>query len=138
MAPIIASTSGRRPNDRVANRDRYLLSSKHSQSLEKFVPGLAGYWSLDKVSDDTYFSDLADRIAITSQTTLPREGGLAYTRGAWQFLARAQAFQTLQDPNGPPVGTPYSRMPQFLADGLHHGTQAANTLIKQTTSHGIG
>ncbi|MEP7205713.1 MAG: LPS-assembly protein LptD, partial [Casimicrobiaceae bacterium] len=72
-------------------------------------------WNLNKVSDDTYFSDLADRIAITSQTTLPREGGFAYTRGPWQFLAREQAFQTLQDPTAPPVTTPYNRMPQVLA-----------------------
>ncbi len=103
------------PNDRVTGSNRYLLAWKHNHNLAGATPGLAAFWNLNKVSDDTYFSDLADRIAITSQTTLPREGGLVYTRGPWQFLAREQAFQTLQDPNAPPVGTPYNRMPQVQA-----------------------
>ncbi len=102
------------PNDRLTGTNRYLLAWKHNQNLEPLVSGLAAYWNLNKVSDDTYFSDLADRIAITSQTTLPREGGFAYGHGPWSFLVREQAFQTLQDPNAP-VGTPYNRMPQALA-----------------------
>ena len=103
------------PDDRETRTHRYLLAWKHNQNLPWITPGLAAFWNLNKVSDDTYFSDLADRIAVTSQTTLPREGGFVYTRGPWQFLAREQAFQTLQDPNAPPVGTPYNRMPQVQA-----------------------
>jgi LPS-assembly protein len=99
-------------DDRVTGTNRYALSSRHTQNLD-FVPGLIGYWNLNKVSDDTYFADLADRVGLTSQTTLPREGGLAYASGPWQLLARAQAFQTLQDPAAPqPV--PYNRVPQAL------------------------
>ncbi|NDP43910.1 MAG: LPS-assembly protein LptD, partial [Aromatoleum sp.] len=100
-------------NDRVTGTNRYLLSWKHNQNLD-FVPGLAGYWNLNKVSDDTYFSDLSDRVAVTSQSTLPREGGFAYTRGPLTMLAREQSFQTLQDPNAP-VLPPYNRLPQVLA-----------------------
>lgn len=103
------------PNDRVTGTNRYGLAWKHNQNLDALVPGLAGFWNLNKVSDDTYFADLADRIAVTSQTTLPREGGFAYTRGPLQILARQQSFQTLHDPNGPPVGSPYNRVPQVLA-----------------------
>lgn len=102
------------PNDRVANTDRYLLSWKHGQTIGA-VPGLTGYWNLNKVSDDTYFADLSDRVAVTSQSTLPREGGFAYVRGPLTMLARAQSFQTLQDPNAPPVAPPYNRLPQLLA-----------------------
>ncbi|HZQ61502.1 MAG TPA: LPS-assembly protein LptD [Casimicrobiaceae bacterium] len=103
------------PKDHVTNTQRYALAWKHNQTLDAITPGFAAYWNLNKVSDDTYFSDLADRIAITSQTTLPREGGFAYTRGPWSLLAREQSFQTLQDPNAPPVGKPYNRIPQVQA-----------------------
>ena len=87
-------------NDHVTGTNRYLLSSRHTQNLDSFLPGLVGYWNLNKVSDDTYFSDLSDRVGLTSQTTLPREGGFTYTHGPWVVLARAQGFQTLQDPDG--------------------------------------
>ena len=101
------------PNDRVTGTNRYLLSSRHTQNLDSLLPGLVGYWNLNKVSDDTYFSDLSDRVGLTSQTTLPREGGFAYSNGPWQVLARAQGFQTLQDPTAPqPI--PYNRVPQGL------------------------
>lgn len=100
------------PHDRVTDTNRYGLSWKHN---EQFTPNLAGFLDLQKVSDDTYFADLADRIAITSQRTLPRDAGLVYTQGPWQFLARAQSYQTLQDPNLP-VTPPYNRLPQLLAN----------------------
>ena len=99
------------PHDRIAGTDRYLLSWKHNQSFDPYVKGLSGYLNLNKVSDDTYFSDLSDRVSLTSLTTLPREGGLSYTNGVWGVIARAQAFQTLQDPTAPQP-PPYNRVPQ--------------------------
>ena len=101
-------------HDRVTDTNRYALAWKHTQSLG-FIPGLVGFWNLNKVSDDTYFADLSDRVSVTSQSTLPREGGFGYTNGPWQVIARAQAFQTLQDPTLPPVTPPYNRIPQILA-----------------------
>ncbi len=101
------------PNDRVTGTARYALSWKHNQSFNSVLPGLSGYLNLNKVSDDTYFADLADRVSFTSLTTLPREGGLAYTNGPWGLVARAQAFQTLQDPSAPQP-PPYNRVPQVL------------------------
>jgi LPS-assembly protein len=101
-------------HDHSTGTDRYLLAWKHGWNLDAVTPGLAAYWNLNKVSDDAYFSDLSDRVAVTSQSTLPREGGFAYTRGPLMLLARAQAFQTLQDPNAP-VTPPYNRLPQALA-----------------------
>ena len=100
------------PHDRVAGTDRWGFSWKHNQSL---APGLAGFLNLNKVSDNTYFTDLSDRVALTSQTTLPREGGFVYNRGPLQVIAQAQAFQTLQDPTVPRVTPPYNRVPQVLA-----------------------
>src|SRR5206468_9044689 len=66
------------PNDRVTGETRYLLGIKHT---EQFTPWLAGFLNINKVSDDTYFADLADRIAITSQKTLPRDAGLVASNG---------------------------------------------------------
>ena len=99
------------PNDRVNGDNRYALSWKDST---QFSPWLAGFWNLNKVSDDTYFADFADRVSVTSQKSLPRDGGLQATSGPWSLLARVQSFQTLQDPNEPPVTPPYNRLPQLL------------------------
>ena len=102
------------PNDRVTGENRWGVSWRHTQNLN-FLPGLVGFWNLNKVSDDTYFADLSDRVGLTSQTTLPREGGVTYTHAPWTIIARAQAFQTLVDPNLPPGAPPYNRVPQLLA-----------------------
>jgi len=101
------------PNDRITGTNRYALSWKHLQDLGRVLPGLSASVNLNKVSDDTYFSDLADRVVYTSLTTLPREGAIAYVNGPWQFRAAAQAFQTLQDPDVQVV-PPYNRVPQLF------------------------
>ncbi len=96
-------------NDRVANITRFATIIQHNQ---RFSSNLTGYLNINKVSDDNYFRDLSSRINITSQTTLPRDGMLTYNGGWWIATARAQRFQTLQDP-GNPVIPPYDRLPQF-------------------------
>jgi LPS-assembly protein len=100
-------------NDRVTGTNRFAMAWKHNQNLGSVLPGLAGYWNMSKVSDNTYFADLADRVSFTSLTTLPREGGFTYFNGPWQAIARVQSFQTLQDPTLPPVTPPYNRLPQL-------------------------
>src|SRR5437763_6535734 len=97
-------------NDRVTGEPRYLLDIRHN---ELFAPWLAGFINATKVSDNTYFADLADRVAITSQKTLVRDAGFLMSSGPWALLTRAQSFQTLQDPNQP-VTPPYNRLPQIL------------------------
>ena len=101
-------------DDRITGTTRYLLAWQHNQTFP-FLPGLAGYLNLEKVSDNAYFTDLSDRLANTSQTNLPREGGLAYSSGPFSILARMQSFQTLQDPNNP-ITPPYFREPQIVAN----------------------
>jgi LPS-assembly protein len=98
------------PDDRATGERRYALAWAHN---EQFAPWLAGFWNLNRVSDDKYFADFADRISITSQKTLPREAGLVATSGPWSVLARVQSYQTLQDPNAPVI-PPYNRVPQLL------------------------
>src|SRR5438034_10316907 len=81
-----------------------------------------GGLNLNKVSDDSYFRDLATRINITSQATLPREGFLTYNgkwwdTGSYSATARVQRFQVLQDPDNPIV-VPYCRTPQLTLSTL--------------------
>ena len=102
-------------NDRERQGEtRYGLAFRHNQT---FMPGLTGYVNVQRVSDDRYFVDLSNRIAVTSQSNLPRDGSLNYKGGWWSVGARAQSFQTLQDPNAPIV-PPYARLPQLTFTGL--------------------
>lgn len=97
------------PDDREKQDTRYGYSWQHQQ---RFGYGFSGGLNLQGVSDDTYFIDLSDKIAATSQTNLPREGNLFYNGGWWNLNARVQRFQTLQDPLAP-VTPPYARAPQL-------------------------
>jgi LPS-assembly protein len=102
------------PHDRVAGSDRYFLGARHAQQLGH---GLSFLVNAQKVSDDEYFRDLSTRIALTSQTNLPRDAMLAYNDDTWSFAARALGYQTLQDPLGPRIPIPYNILPQLLAYG---------------------
>lgn len=100
-------------NDAVTGESRYALSLRHGQYLGA---GWSAGLNLQKVSDDNYFRDLTTTLASTSQTHLPREGALAYSGYGLNFLARAQNFQTLQDPLAPLL-PPYARLPQLMLNG---------------------
>jgi len=97
------------PSDRVRDENRYGYSVQHRHSLGH---GLSGNVNYQAVSDDFYFTDLSDKIAVTSITNLPQEASLSYDGGWWNVNARVQEFQTLQDPLAP-VDPPYERQPQI-------------------------
>ncbi len=96
-------------DDRQTDKSRYGYTWKHQQS---FGNGFYGALDTQGVSDDTYFTDLSDKIAATSQTNLNREGSLIYDGDWWTLNTRVQRFQTLQDPLAPVV-PPYARVPQI-------------------------
>lgn len=98
------------PDDRLKDESRYGYSWQHRQV---FGYGFSGAFDIQGVSDDTYFTDLSDKIAATSQTNLPRDASLFYDGDWWSASARMQEFQTLQDPLAPVV-PPYARVPQLL------------------------
>ncbi|HZP91616.1 MAG TPA: LPS-assembly protein LptD [Burkholderiales bacterium] len=97
------------PDDRVRQENRYAYSLQHHQN---FGNGFTGNVDLEGVSDDFYFTDLADKISVTSITNLPRQGSLQYDGGWWTVNTLVQKFQTLQDPLAPVV-PPYDREPQI-------------------------
>jgi len=106
------------PHDRAADLRRYGMSLVGSYNRDG---SLLGGLNLNKVSDDSYFRDLATRINIASQSILPREGFLTYNgkwwdTGSYSATARVQRFQVLQDPDNPV--NPYGRTPQLTLSTL--------------------
>jgi len=111
------------PNDRITDRSRSAMAFVHNYNRDgRLVGGL----NLNRVSDDNYYRDLATRINITSQATLPREGFLTYNGGWWDSgsysaTGRVQRFQVLQDPDNP-ILPPYGRTPQLTLSMLRHSS----------------
>jgi LPS-assembly protein len=103
------------PSDRIAQSDRWFAGLKHTQRL--WWPGWSAAINAQEVSDNNYFRDLSTKIALTSQTNLPRDAAIAYNDDTWAFSTRALAYQTLQDPLGAPVPIPYRIVPQMLFSG---------------------
>ena len=102
------------PNDRVAERDRYLASVRHYQNLDKWLaPGWSASINAQRVSDDNYFRDLSTRISNTAQTNLPRDVALTYASDFGNLTTRYLSFQTLQDPTADLILTPYKLAPQI-------------------------
>jgi LPS-assembly protein len=96
-------------------------SYAHVQDLGN---GFSDSATLEKVSDDAYYRDLATAVAGTSQVNLPRTGQVNYSGTGWSALALVQSFQTLQDPLVP-VAIPYRMTPELQATGqrdLYDGT----------------
>lgn len=94
--------------DKLALRDRSHTSLLHTQS---FGSNVTGSLNLNQASDDAYFRDLSSTPSIAVQKHLLREGAVTYAGGWWTASARAQSYQTLQDPDAI-VPLPYRRLPQ--------------------------
>ena len=95
--------------DQVEANSRGSILFQHKQ---KFDNNLSLDLNLQKVSDNTYFSDFGDRLAVSSQSNLPREGTLSYSNEDWSGFIRMQRYQTLSTVTNP-VEKPYARMPQL-------------------------
>lgn len=100
-------------NDAMTDQTRYLIRLKHQQN---FGRGWNGGYQFEKVSDDTYFSDMSTRITQTSRINLPQQANISYSDDIWQLNIMAQRFQTLRfDDN--PINGPYARLPQVTLNG---------------------
>ncbi len=120
------------PSDHIARRDRYFAGIRHT---ERLWPGWSAAVNAQEVSDDNYFRDLSTRIALTSQTNLPHDAILAYNDDVWSFSTRALAYQTLQDPNGPPVPIPYRILPQLLLSGARQNVHGFDWQVSSEASN---
>lgn len=113
------------PNDQTEERSRWLAALNHKH---RFNQKLKGAITFLRVSDDEYFRDLSNQVAVTSQSILPQEGLLTYEGDHWQAGLRLQQLQVLQDIDAPINPTPYNRLPQLTLTGsrnLAGGLQAS-------------
>lgn len=107
------------PSDSTSNETRFYANLKHQHVLGK---GWSAGYSLEKVSDDQYFSELSTRITTTSRINLPQQFNVDYADDIWRFNALAQKFQTLDG-----VSYPYERLPQMTLSGnQYYGDVNAN------------
>lgn len=98
------------PNDNVAGRSRWSAALNNIYRVNDTTEaGMA----FNRVSDDDYFRDLSNLLAVTSLTQLNREVWLSTQHTNWNASIRAQSFQTLQDStSSTPIIEPYALMPQ--------------------------
>jgi len=103
------------PNDDAKDGERrsaYFV--RHDHTLPS---GWFGKLNLQRVSDDTYFTDLSTQISKTAQVQLPNDlalgrGGNWGSAGGYGLSALVQRWQTLQPDPLQPVTPPYDRLPQ--------------------------
>jgi LPS-assembly protein len=104
------------PDDRAKDgEERHAYFLNHSHTLPS---GWFGKLNLQRVSDDTYFTDLSTQIIKTSQVQLPNDltvgrSGSWGSAGGYGLTAFAQRWQTLQPDPLQPVTPPYDRLPQI-------------------------
>ena len=111
------------PSDNQSNQTRYYANLKHQQN---FGNGWFAGYSLEKASDNKYFSELSTRIVTTSRIILPQQFNVDYYDENWTFNALAQKFQTLDN-----VTYPYERLPQMTLIGNNYFGDAKANLYTQ-------
>jgi LPS-assembly protein len=98
-------------HDQSSGQDnRYFLKLTHQH---QFGRGWSGSYDLQKVSDDTYFSDLATMIQVTSVVNLPQRANLNYSGDVWKLNLLTEKYQTLTNASN----SPYQRLPQVNLSG---------------------
>jgi LPS-assembly protein len=110
------------PDDRLFDgQTRWSYLVKHTQTLPD---GWSGALNLQRVSDNTYFTDLSTQIVQTSQVQLPSNltlgrGGTWGSAGSYGLSALVQSWQTLQPDPLQPVSPPYRQLPQLTLTASH-------------------
>jgi LPS-assembly protein len=101
------------PSDSKLNRSRSLARLKHTSLFRRA-------WRMDvdisDVSDSEYFEDLGSSLSSASQTHLDRRIDMELFAPHWTFLARIQAYQTI-DTEIVDDDKPYQRLPQLALQG---------------------
>lgn len=102
------------PDDRVADRKRWLYSAQHNQALGG---GLSASFNVNRVSDDDYFRDFASiGLNEASFTYLPSNAGVSWNASPYLSASLfAYTYQTLQDiSSGTYLEPQYNREPELF------------------------
>jgi len=97
-------------DDSNGKNNRYFVNLQHKHNIGS---GWSGSYEFQKVSDDTYFSDLATMIQVTSVINLPQRAAINYSSDIWKFNALTEKYQTLTNKDN----SPYQRLPQIDFSG---------------------
>lgn len=92
-------------NDNMTGQTRFYAKLSHAQ---RFSEHWSGGYSLEKVSDDRYFSEMATRIQVTSRVNLQQTAFVDYNDEHWTFNGSIQRYQTLDSKS-----YVYQRLPQM-------------------------
>jgi len=111
-------------NDRVDDRSRWNVVLNNQYQIAANTQAGILY---NRVSDDDYYRDFSNLIAVTSTVNLDQEIWIKTQGANWSAEARAQQFQTLQDSTATtPIIPPYSLLPQakfVMSQGLGYGME---------------
>lgn len=92
-------------NDSMTGQNRFYAKLTHRQ---QFSSSWSGGYSLEKVSDDKYFSEMATRIQVTSRVNLGQTAYVNYSGEHLTFNGTVQRYQNLDN-----VSYVYQRLPQL-------------------------
>jgi LPS-assembly protein len=95
-------------DDKIFGDDRSYLAVDHTS---RFAQGWSSTLLLRSASDPLYLDDLGSSEESSTASHLERRLDLNYRNTHWDFLARAQSYQTLSG------SEPYQRLPQLLLNG---------------------
>jgi LPS-assembly protein len=95
-------------DDKIFGADRNYLAVDHSSH---FAQGWSSTLLLRRASDALYLNELGSNEDANTATHLERRLDLNYLDKHWNFLARAQGYQTLSG------SAPYQRLPQLVLNG---------------------
>lgn len=91
--------------DDMTGQTRFYAKLSH---LQRFSEHWSGGYNLEKVSDDTYFSEMATRIQVTSRVNLPQTVFANYNSEHLTFNGTIQRYQNLDN-----ISFVYQRLPQL-------------------------
>jgi len=103
------------PEDPDTGSRRDLTSLQHEWAGRS---GLGAGWNYNRVSDALYFADFGANIVAASQTILPQDAHVSFTRPFFGSALRVTRNQTLIDGLAPSA-KPYERIPQLTLHARH-------------------
>jgi LPS-assembly protein len=102
------------PYDRLRGTSRWGLATSHSGTIDTGVAAVGAValnLSLNRVSDDNYWSDFPRATGTLTQRLLANDAGLSWSQGPFSVNTRVLKWQTLQIPSAIII-PPYDRLPQ--------------------------